>query len=90
MTEKFNGLEGNELYEQTVNFKFGYWVIPSSCFDKSIELPFEDETFQCPENYDEYLSTVYGDYMTPPPEESRLKGHQIIEVDFGDHDNIAE
>ncbi|MDE6666804.1 MAG: LicD family protein [Clostridia bacterium] len=90
MTEKFNQLVSDEIYEQTVNFKFGYWVIPSKCFEKSIELTFEDEVFKCPENYDEYLLTVYGDYMTPPPEDKRLKGHQIIEVDFGVYDNIAE
>ena len=87
---KFNKLVSDEAFEQTVNFKFGYWVIPSTCFEKTVELPFEDEVFKCPENYDEYLSKVYGDYMTPPPEDKRLKGHQIIEVDFGVYDNIAE
>ena len=87
---KFNKLKSDEVFEQTVNFKFGYWVIPSTCFEKMVELPFEDEVFKCSENYDEYLSKVYGDYMTPPPEDKRLKGHQIIEVDFGVYDNIAE
>lgn len=83
MTEKYNALESDEVYEQTVNFKFGYWVVPKTCFEKYVELPFEDDSFKCPENYDEYLKKVYGDYMTPPPEDKRAIGHNIIEVDLG-------
>lgn len=90
MTDKFNKFKSGEMYEQTVNFKFGYWVIPSTCFDKGVELPFEDEVFKCPKNYDEYLKKVYGDYMTPPSEDKRLKGHQILEVDFGLYDSAEE
>lgn len=89
MAEKFNQLESENVYEQTVNFKFGYWVLPKTCFEKSIDLKFEDDVFKCPSNYDEYLKTVYGDYMQLPPEEKRAKGHNIIEVDFGDNENGA-
>lgn len=87
MVAKFNQVESDNVYEQTVNFKFGYWVLPKTCLEKSIELQFEDEVFKCPSNYDEYLSTAYGDYMKLPPEEKRAKGHNIIEVDFGDAEN---
>lgn len=90
ITEKFNLLESNKLYEQTVNFRFGYWVIPKSCFEDLIGLQFEDEEFKCPGNYDEYLSTVYGDYMVLPPEEKRGKGHNIIKADLGNYEDIAE
>ena len=90
MTGKFNSLESDEVYEQTVNFKFGYWVVPKSCFDNLTELEFEDEKFKCPGNYDEYLTKVYGDYMVLPPEEKRAKGHNIIEVDLGNYENIVE
>ena len=84
MTRKFNSLESNELYEQTVNFKFGYWVIPKTCFEESIDLDFEDDKFECPANYDEYLTKVYGNYMELPPEEKRAKGHNIIQVEFNE------
>lgn len=84
MVKKYNSLESDKLYEQTVNFKFGYWVIRKSCIMGSTQLPFEDEYFKCPENYDGYLKEVYGDYMTLPPEEDRKKGHNILKVDFGD------
>lgn len=89
MAEKYNQLESDNVYEQTVNFKFGYWVLPKTCLEKSIELQFEDESFKCPANYDEYLSTVYGDYMKLPSEEKRAKGHNIIEVDFGDAEDCS-
>ena len=90
MTEKYNKCESDEMYEHTANIKFGYWVVSKTCFEKFIDLPFEDDTFKCPANYDEYLTKVYGDYMTPPPEEVRWKGHDVIEVDLGKYQNITE
>jgi len=35
---------------------------------------YEGEYFSAPHSYDLYLKTLYGDYMTPPPE-SKRKGH---------------
>lgn len=34
-------------------------------------VPFEDITLPIPKGYDMYLKTLYGDYMTIPPEEKR-------------------
>ena len=34
-----------------------------------VRIPFEDMLVPVPKKYDEYLTIVYGDYMTPPPEE---------------------
>lgn len=85
MTSKFSELENSEIYEQTVNFKFRYWVIPKTCIEEFVDMDFEDDVFKCPKNYEEYLTTLYGDYMQLPPEEKRAKGHNIIEVDFGNY-----
>lgn len=50
-------------------------------FGKGTQLPFEDFTVNAPENYDFVLTQIYGDYMTPPPEEKRDHHHiQIIEI----------
>ena len=48
--------------------------------------PFEDDSFPGPQDYDGYLTRLYGDYMTPPPEDERENRHQIIQLDFGPDD----
>ena len=47
------------------------------------EYPFEDTTFAGPKEYDAVLTAMYGDYMTPPPEDQRENRHQIMEIDLG-------
>lgn len=44
-------------------------------YSYSINLQFEHNSFNAPQNYDYILSAHYGDYMTPPPEEER-NGHE--------------
>lgn len=83
MTQKFSKFCSDALYEQTISSKFGYWVIPKSCFENYVELDFEDEKFKCPKQFEHYLETAYGDYMKLPPLEERANGHKILEVDFG-------
>lgn len=36
---------------------------------------FECERFRVMRHYDQYLTVVYGDYMTPPPPNRRARGH---------------
>ncbi len=38
-------------------------------------LDFEGDAYRVPSNYDVYLTRMYGDYMTPPPE-SEQSGHE--------------
>lgn len=40
-------------------------------FEKSILMSFEGKQYSCPIGYDKYLTQLYGDYMTLPPEEKR-------------------
>lgn len=51
-------------------------------FDKDfygagVELEFENEMFNSPNNYDEILKGYYGDYMIPPPINERGTGHEL-------------
>ncbi|MFT4186382.1 MAG: LicD family protein [Micrococcaceae bacterium] len=47
---------------------------PKEYFENLTELQFEDKKFMAPKQYDEILTTLYGDYMTLPPESER-KSH---------------
>ena len=56
-------------------------VIPLSYVGTPKLYDFEDTQFYGVEKYDEYLTRIYGDYMTPPPEDKR-GGHSIGFVDY--------
>ena len=58
----------------------GEHPIPAECYDSMIEMPFENENFKVPVGYDRILTCLYGDYMTPPPEDKRGNRHGIIEL----------
>lgn len=80
--EKYNGHKTPYLgffYGRT-RWKSG--VIPTEYFGNPKRVPFEDTMFPVAELYHEYLSQVFGDYMTLPPVEQR-KGLHLISVDFG-------
>lgn len=42
-----------------------------------IDASFEDQTVHIMNGYDDYLTTVYGDYMKLPPKEKRLSHHSF-------------
>jgi lipopolysaccharide cholinephosphotransferase len=52
------------------SFKFNE-MFKKEVYGKGKEYPFEDMVLVGPEQYDAYLKSLYGDYMTPPKEEDR-------------------
>lgn len=44
-------------------------------FSAYIEMPFEDTAIRMPVGYDRYLSSLYPNYMTPPPKEKQKPHH---------------
>ena len=48
---------------------------PKSCIAETVKLPIRGVMFSCPVGYDEILTTMYGDYMTPPPAEEQVPLH---------------
>ena len=52
-------------------------VVPYDCFAGVKEYAFEGRTYFGPADYDTYLTTLYGDYMTPPPPEKQVTHHSF-------------
>ena len=50
-------------------------VCKRSLFEKVTELEFEGKMYPAPIGWDEWLTGLYGDYMTPPPPEARTSSH---------------
>ena len=77
---RYNSVKSENLFPQGGGIPYGKWVIPNSCIGKPVLLPFEDDEFLAPQEYDKYLTLSYGNYMQLPPIEKRGNWHKIIEV----------
>ena len=56
-------------------------IVPAYCYDETLEWDFEGYKMPVPGGYDEILTTIYGDYMTPPPEDKRVIKHHFDDAD---------
>ena len=54
-------------------------ILPTEWFGDGCMLQFEDRMYRVPVAYQQYLSHVYGDYLTLPPPELR-KGHHYTHI----------
>lgn len=60
------------------NLVWGYGkkeVLPKSYYEPFAKIEFEKEYFSAPAKVELYLQSIYGDYMTPPPESQRFSQH---------------
>lgn len=68
----------NENTEKVGNFFGGQRVAcRREILSNLTELEFEGKMYKAPVGYDEWLTLLYGDYMTPPPPEKRTSGHDL-------------
>lgn len=49
--------------------------VPKKLFEESAEYEFEGVNFASVKDYDGYLKALYGDYMTPPPQNEQVSNH---------------
>lgn len=83
--EKKWNVEGGDRY---VSYsEAGMYMFPKKWFDEYVMMPFEDIEVRVPKYYHEYLTYMYGDYMTPPPEEERVADgpHGKLYVNFDEN-----
>lgn len=78
----------------TGNF-LGRWgkreIVAAHILSSRTTLNFEGHQFYAPLNHDSYLKSVYGDYMTLPPESKRLPAHPALKVNLDQpYKEIAE
>lgn len=52
-------------------------VFENEMYENYIELEFENHKFMAVRDYDKYLTQIYGDYMTLPPEDKRISNHSF-------------
>ncbi|MBR5742983.1 MAG: LicD family protein [Clostridia bacterium] len=86
-TKKKYDYASSELVHGWVFAYKGKCVYRREDFEEGTGVSFEGRTYRAPRNYDRVLRTVYGDYMTPPPEDKRVQTHC---VGFRDGDQNEE
>ena len=75
---KYNNLKCSYVVNATGDYNIRKETFPKYFFDELIEVKFEDSKFYISKYYDEILTKIYGDYMTPPPIEKRFVKHYVI------------
>lgn len=68
-------LEGSEYAENAIFGGPPRKLVRAEIYEKPMLLDFEGHRVWGMEDYDHYLSTIYGDYMTPPPVEHQRGIH---------------
>ena len=82
-----------ELYNSKETDYYLFWSgryrLHASFYKKEVlcnpvRVAFEDTELPVPTRYDEWLTQIFGDYMTPPPAEKQV-GLHLLNVDFGNY-----
>ena len=76
--KKFNDQECEYRVNTTGDYNIRKETFPKNYYEELIEVKFEDSKFFVSKYYDEMLTKIYGDYMTPPPIEKRVVKHDIV------------
>lgn len=80
--EKYNNRETKMYVSFGARFKYKSSYFKKEFYSNPVYFPFESIKLPVPEKYDELLTQIYGDYMTPPPVKEQVGWH-LQNVDFG-------
>ncbi|MBE6220872.1 MAG: LicD family protein [Rikenellaceae bacterium] len=80
--EKWNKRETDYRLFWTGRYRYNKSFYAKDLFEEAIYVPFEDTKLPVPKKYNQWLTQIFGDYMTPPPIKERI-GLHLQGVDFG-------
>lgn len=73
--------ESNLFYYSNYQPDYLYVTLEREWIQETVDLPFENTVLMAPKGWHHVLTEVYGDYMTLPPEESRVPAHSDTEIE---------
>ena len=76
--KKYNNLNCEYVVNTSGDYSVRKETFPKYYFDELIETKFEDSKFYVSKYYNEILTKIYGDYMTPPSIDKRMVKHNVI------------
>lgn len=88
--EELSSSKRGTLYVSSTDVYLECPIFEKSWFENPIDVPFEDLTIKIPSGYDNFLRSLYGDYMTLPPIEERKTTHSRKYVSLAQGLTIGE
>lgn len=73
--QMFNNQKTNKIADFIAPYEL---VVDKKIFSKYIDITFEKKKYPAPIGYDEYLKTIYGNYLELPPKEKRVSNHKFV------------
>lgn len=80
---RFNDRPADRVLAVGGAYDFNRDMLKSSWLTDLTTRQFEDRSFPSPTQLDDYLTHMYGDFMTLPPLEERSNKHTIVDLHFG-------
>ena len=82
--------KGEKLFFHHAIYKTEKEIFEKDWFRSYIYMPFENYKVRLNTEYDKYLTRLFGDYMTPPPEEKRVPHHPHFYLNLNEGLSYAE
>lgn len=77
MMQKYNSSETKNLCSMASGYPYEKQCMPKEIYGEPVLLEFEGRKYYAPQQYREYLTRLYGDYMKLPPEEKRQANLEV-------------
>lgn len=82
--------KGEFIMSHACLYKVEKEIFKKEWFDNYLYVEFENIKIRIPYMYDEYLTQLFGDYMTPPPEDKRGSTHKHYYLNLRERLSIEE